>query len=82
MRTTASVGSCSAASLNANDSIRWLLQCGISYLFDPDIEGAAKNGCTHMLRSPSLLIPCLLSFLLSFWQASRTAASTNLLTCS
>jgi len=32
-----------------NDGIRWLMQCGISYLFDPDIEGAAKDGCTHML---------------------------------
>src|SRR5260370_9466239 len=32
-----------------NDGIRWLLQCGISYLFDPDIEGAAKDSCTHRL---------------------------------
>src|SRR5579864_2635071 len=37
---------------DANDGIRWLLQGGIPYLFDPDIEGAAKNGCTHRLLSP------------------------------
>src|SRR2546427_9733874 len=37
---------------NANDGIRWLLQRGISYLFDPDIEGAVINGCTHRLLSP------------------------------
>src|SRR5437660_9957823 len=37
---------------DANDGIGWLLQCGIWDLFDPDIEGAAKNGCTHMLLSP------------------------------
>ena len=35
-----------------NDGIGWLMQCGISYLFDPDIEGAAQNGCAHMLLSP------------------------------
>src|SRR3989442_7266004 len=35
-----------------NDGICWLMQCGIWDLFDPDIEGAAKNGCTHMLLSP------------------------------
>src|SRR5947209_3786135 len=40
---------------DANEGIGWLLQCGISYLFDPDIEGAAKNGCTHMLLSPFFL---------------------------
>src|SRR2546427_9345823 len=34
---------------DANEGICGLLQCGISYLFDPDIEGAAKNGCTHRL---------------------------------
>src|SRR6266567_4028502 len=37
---------------DANDGIGWLLQCGIWDLFDPDIEGAAKNSCTHMLLSP------------------------------
>src|SRR6266516_260569 len=37
---------------DANDGIRWLLQCGISYLFDPNLEGAVKNGCTHRLLSP------------------------------
>jgi hypothetical protein len=25
------------------------MQCGIWDLFDPDIEGAAKDGCTPML---------------------------------
>ena len=35
-----------------NDGISWLMQCGISDLFDPDIEGAVKDGCTHMLLSP------------------------------
>src|SRR5437879_11323030 len=35
-----------------NDGICWLMQCGIWDLFDPDIEGAVKNSCTHMLLSP------------------------------
>jgi hypothetical protein len=26
-----------------------LTACGIWDLFDPDIEGAGKDGCTHML---------------------------------
>src|SRR5260221_9426966 len=37
---------------DANDGIRWLMQCGISYLFDPNIERAVKNGCAHILLSP------------------------------
>src|SRR6266849_9847315 len=35
-----------------NDGIRWLMQCGIWDLFDPDIEGTVKDSCTHMLLSP------------------------------
>src|SRR5437588_10082415 len=37
---------------DAHEGIGWLLQCGISYLFDPHIEGAVINGGTHMLLSP------------------------------
>jgi hypothetical protein len=36
---------------DANDGIGWLTQCGIWDLFDADIEGAVKDGCTHMLLS-------------------------------
>src|SRR6266516_7897802 len=42
---------------DANDGIGWLLQCGISYLFDPDIEGAVKDSCTHRLLSPFSHLP-------------------------
>jgi len=41
---------------DANEGIGWLMQRGIWDLFDPDIEGAVKNGCTHMLLSPFLLM--------------------------